>query len=907
MKPVKQKGQEYVGLDLRLEAILDAFLYNPQHRKGFQRNYKKGVYKKRFNRLRALTLKFWGSIHDLKLHACGVSHLDAAWLYPVVDTKERAYKTFYKAMEHCDEFPFLTFAQTTPQYYDWIKGYDPKMWDKLKQYIDAGRIEVTGGMWVEPDLDMPCGESLVRQRLYGQLFNLREFGKMPTMESLLDVFGFPQSLPQILLKSGATSFWTTKCSSSVPPAFFYWQGIDGSQIFTYQFYYNWDGLMGNQSFRKKARFPANGCEKEKLSSHMTNRELESKFSQTPGDYNHHLPLFYGLGDGGRGPLELEIMFADTLMQMHNGIHTSQHQYMEEMRQLVGDRYLVWDDEMFLHMHHGTKTTQIEVKHYHRQAELWANTAETLLTLLNLQYPEENTDFKYKKAEIFEMWRLILFNQFHDILPGSSIPDVYILAIKELKKSITMAQESIYKALACFSRSGEECIVYNPFNWSRSEYIYFNKNWHYFHEVNPLSIQVRSTKESIVSVKELNCITNQGDFFILENKYIRATINPTTGTLISLVHKATEKEFIRLDGTYKRWGSGLRVFYDNPRSPWKAWDIDKQYALHKVPVHLTHPAIKVEKISGEMCVEAVYQFLKSTARIQFSLFPEDQYVRIDITTEMKDPKLLVKYFIPLELNSPNVTSDIPYGVITRPRIKQTEIEKLKWETSMQKWLDVSDPDYGMCIMNNNRYGFSSTKKGIYLTLTRTAQYPGISPLYGSTRLIPPKERPIYTDMQSFTYHFALRPHSGTWSQEHLWQEAYNFNLPLILAPEPFKTQEKSTKLEAVLKNGMFAIDAPNIQIGTLKPSEWCGSDFHTIPEHQNWTWDRNSMIIRLIELEGKDTTSCILTCALNRQIQRVEEVNLLEMTPKPMKIQPNTSQISLMFSKFEIKTIRILLK
>ena len=883
MKPVKQKGQDYVDSNVRLEAVLEGIIYNPLNRKHYHRKHKNGGYLRFIKGINLMTKKKFGSIRDLKLHFTGVSHLDAAWLFPVIDTKERAYKTFYKAVEHCDLYPFLTFSQTTPQYYNWVKKYDKKLWEKVKQKVKDGRIELTGGMWVEPSLDMPSGESLVRQRLYGQLFFLREFGHFPKMESLLDIFGFPWSIPQILLKSGAESFWTTKDTGGLPFAAFSWKGIDGSEIFTFQHPYNWDVLTSTKEFRKKGRFPKPEYNHTELNSHMTRAEMEQRFSKEEGDYLRNLGVFYGLGDGGKGPLELEILYADALCKFQNGVHGSQHEFMDKLRAEVGDRYMIWNDEKYLFYHRGVKTTQVDVKHYNRLSEIWASAAETLITIMNIYYPGS---VDYDKAYIFEMWRKILFNQFHDILPGSSIQDVYVLAIKEQKDSITMAKKIV-----------NDCLN---------------------------NIYGKLDKKTLELITE----NNDEKSFIMENKTIKVKINKKTGSITSIIQKEIGKdgkEFIETEGTYKNQGSGLRIFIEHP-TQWKAWNLDYKYPKNKVNVKIKSKPVIRKNRAGVQFVSTTYQFLNSTAIVEFSLKPKDKMLRLWIHTDLKDGELLVKYFIPITMKSEDVTSDIPYGSIARKRIKRTHDEKGKWEMNMQKWVDISDGDCGLTVFNNNRYGFSATAKGLYLTITRTPEYPGVSPLYGSTRILPPNQRPKYTDMKLYTFKFGIYPHENTWKEANVIQMANNFNLPIITKIGKSKSESKSESINEsinesknksdstvkyeLLEKPFLQMDNKNIIIGAIKPTEWSGDKLDLLTENKDWKLNKKVFIIRLIEQIGINIQTQ-LNFNPDLKIKSVEEVDILEME---LKINSDNQQknqfkivnnsIKLEFGKFEIKTLKI---
>ena len=898
----EDKEYDYQTFQMRLEALVDALIYHPKNQQRYRRRYKTGFYQRRFRRLRGLSRRLFGSLDGFQLYCCGVSHLDAAWLFPAYDGKIRAYKTFYKAVENCERYPFLTFSQTSPQYYAWIKRYAPELWIKVKEKVAEGRIELSGGMWVEPSLDMVAGEVLVRQRLYGQLFFLREFGFYPTMASLLDVFGFPWSFPQILVKSGATSFWTTKDTGAIPFNTFVWQGIDGTRIFTFQNTYNWDALFSLEGYKNRARYPKLGKEQTILNSHMTYAEMQECFSKKPTDYNPLLPLFYGLGDGGRGPLELEIIYADTLAQIHNGIHGNQHDFMERLKESTGDRYVIWNDEKYLRYHRGVKTTQVMVKHLNRLAELYATTAESFLTWVNL-LPNQQNFLTFSKAKLFKIWEKVLFNQFHDILPGSSIPEVYVQAHKELRQAIRGAQAFIEKAfkhlLQGIEVSESEVLVFNPFSWKRSEYFYHNDKWLFIENIPPLSVKKYHLEDLTTEVNSLEMLPTK-DELVLENAFIRAEFHPTGGGVISLKSKATNQELIAPEQSQNKEGSGFRVYYEDP-DEWKAWNLDKRYPLNPHTVRVKSGPNIIKNEQGVTCIKTVYEFLNSSASTSFFLRPHDKMLQLEMQTDLKDPETLVKYFIPLTLKNENVTCEIPFATIDRKRVFKTEMEKDKWEFNMQKWFDISDSEGGLAVLNNNRYGFSANKLGIYLTITRTPLYPDVSPLYGATRFIPAKYRPKYTDLRPYEYRFGLLPHGGCWTEARVWEDAFNFNLPLF-CHQGASERSKHDSVVELPEEGLINIDQPNIRITALKYSEWVGDKLDQLLSHEEWGWNGKSFILRLVEMEGQDTQFTLRF--RTRQISSITEVDLLEMNPEPVSEELKDNVIQLSIGHHEIKTYRL---
>lgn len=418
--------------------------------------------------------------------------------------------------------------------------------------------------------------------------------------------------------------------------------------------------------------------------------------------------------------------------------------------------------MHLEYHRGGKTTQLEIKHYNRRAELWAQAAETLVTMVDLYQPNVSA---YDKPGMFEMWRKILFNQFHDILPGSSIPDVYLLAVKEQKDAIGYAQQRIRAILTGVKPAADEVVIYNPFNWSRSEYVTVptesGTNLYYCENIPPLSLTTMKMGANREEPQKWHTILETDASFLLENSTVVAEIQKRTGALISLLYKPLQYEFIDPSKSRQNVGCGLRVYRDIGKA-FPAWNINRQYWKKPIPVRLVGTPQLTQRPDGISQITVQYGFLTSTATIQFHVRPKDTMLRINIHTDIKDPEILVKYFLPLNLKSEEVTAEIPYASIVRKRKMRTEMEKGKWECPMQKWIDISDKDVGLTILNNNRYGYSASMHGVYITLTRTPKYPTPG-FYSTHRTIPKAQRPKYTDLKPFDYALALVPHPKGWQE------------------------------------------------------------------------------------------------------------------------------------------------
>ena len=366
-----------------------------------------------------------------------------------------------------------------------------------------------------------------------------------------------------------------------------------------------------------------------------------------------------------GPLEIEIGLFKLLTELGYGKFTTTEKYFEEIRLKLEDKLLIWDDEMYLETHRGTKTTQVDIKHYHRLAEQWAATAENLCTIVNVVSPKL---VEYQKDSVFEIWRKVLFNEFHDILPGSSIPDVYKLAIKELKASINDAQNLIKDCMEIITPSKDEFIIYNPSSWARTGYLTHENSLYFIQNIHPFSAQSINKQKSLVNPETWQNIFETDTGFILENEFLKTEIMKVSGTITSLYYKPLQKELIKKSVSMSHVGAGLLVFREAPNF-FHAWNIDPSYPSKIIPVYLIEPAKLSRNYMNIPQIEAKFKFGRSRATIRYALYPKESILRVSIHTDIKTPKIIVKYQLPLTIRSDEVTSEIPYASITRKRRKK----------------------------------------------------------------------------------------------------------------------------------------------------------------------------------------------------------------------------------------------
>ncbi len=928
-------------------------------------------------------------LSDYQLYAIPLSHLDAAWLWTAKDSVFRAYKTFKMAIEHIQRYPFFKISLTTPHYFQWIKHYDrylpspdskKSLWQATCEAVASGKIDLCGGCWVEPDLNVPCGEALVRQRLYGQLFYLRHFGKMAPISTLLDVFGYPNTFPQILQKSGAKAFWTTKLTwndySMWPFANFFWEGLDGTRIFTHQFKFNLMSLLDLGRYRPMARRPK---QKEQVYNSHTIKDAEDRsqlnfsginlatqnysglselhddFSE---DYVKTLGIFYGLGDGGKGPLTSEIDFMATLGQSFHIPHVTTSKYFDILRQDAGDQLPIWNDEMYLEYHRGTLTTQVKVKQGNQQCEYWILAAERLWTILLLT---EKIPFDEKTSRMFtECWQRLLFNQFHDILPGSSIPEVYLQTWKDHQRILKKMKGFITKTLQTVTQS-QQISVFNPNPFSNYAYLSSSHGKLRLGPFAPYSlteIDVPKNEKNnitpshaseiivdriglayIVKTPSLCCVFDTQDGALkgvyvklpLKNRWVSILYGSRNGFPILESTFPTEcTSQSQLDSYLKnhiqqvlqRKGVHLQAFREIfTGNPYPAWNICKNFTQNPLEIQFLD-FTPIQHTSNSLELQTRYQVLNSRITIKIRIFTPEMELHFATSVDLADEEILLKHFIPMNIKSEDVVCESQFGNVTRTKHPHTKMEAAKWEFSHHTWLDESDEDYGVALIAPDRYGASANSVGVGLTLVRSPPYP-TDLFYTHEMCFSQGDRPKHTDIMKHDFKYVLHPHERAWDEAHIPWVAHQYSSPcLIIDPKssnnpsipPLALPQKTISFPS------FQISPKNLILTAMKPTEWNLNPDHLesnensrlnatkwklSSKKEKWVWERNYVIIRIYEAEGRTTQGLISleNFLEERTILSVEEIDLLE---RPLKVIDSHTKDRIMFSikPYEIKSFRL---
>jgi alpha-mannosidase len=825
-----------------------------------------------------------------QMQLLGHAHLDLAWLWAVSETWSAAQRTFTSVLDLQQQFPELVFCHSTPALYAWIEQHRPDLFAAIQQQVKAGRWEVVGGLWVEPELNIISGESIVRQLLYGQRYVLEKFGNISTVAWLPDSFGFCATLPQFLANGGIEYFVTQKLrwndTTEFPYGAFWWRSPDGTDLFS---------LMSPPI--------GEGIEPLKMASYLCNWETQTHLQQVVW-----LP---GVGDHGGGPTrdmlevarrwqkspffpQMEFTTAGNYLQHISSQEKSevetlyttsvQKPEVESQKSTVrtlnssapsassasSARFPVWQDELYLEFHRGCYTTHADQKRWNRRCEGLLYQAELFASLATL-----SAGLAYPKAELETAWKQVLFNQFHDILPGSAIPEVYEDANRDWQEAEQTATDILQESLRAIATQiafptpphpeAQPIVVFNSLNWERSEVVTIElpqpkQNWQNnfdwqicnsqaqeiqfkVNKVASASNQPMHTMSFLASVPAVGyCIfwlypfktagvagEEKKEEFVLENEYLRVTVDSSTGDLSSVFDLTHQREVLSGEGNQ------LQAFQDSGQY-WDAWNIDPNYAQHPLPpAELLSIHQNCDRI--QTCVNVTRKIGRSTFHQDYILEKGSPVLKIKTTVDWQERQVLVKAAFGLNLESEYATYEIPCGAITRSTQPQTPAEKAKWEVPALQWADLSADDYGVSLLNDCKYGYDSQSNQLRLTLLRSASWPN-----------PQADR----GWHEFTY--ALYPHAGTWQSAHTVRRGYELNLRLQVMLLPSVSGCTAGQLSPV--SSLLDLSADNLILMAFKQSED----------------DHSQFIIRCYECHG-DTAQLSLHSDLGLSIG--QSVDLLE--------------------------------
>ncbi len=793
------------------------------------------------------------------LSAVGHAHIDTAWLWPLRETIRKCARTFSTALDYMDKYPDYIFVCSQAQQYAWMKAYYPEIWDRIKKAVRRGQWEPVGSMWIETDCNLASGESLVRQILHGKRYFAKELGYQTRDVWIPDVFGYAASLPQIMKKSGVEYFLTQKISWSqfnkFPHHTFLWEGIDGTRIFTH--------------------FPP----ADTYNCEVTPAELvyNVKNFKEHGRASRSL-LVYGFGDGGGGPTIEMLEKAERLgdfeglpkVELENAI-TFFEKAEADARDLP-----VWVGELYLELHRGTYTSQARNKRGNRKSEFLLHDAEFFDAVTLSLAPDRKESAADPKRAVYDVtglgekdahthrsaldraWKLVLLNQFHDIIPGSSIHWVYqdsdrdYETVRALGESVRDSALGSLESLVDTREFLHPVLIFNTLGFRRREIISLPGGAAASVDVPPCGYAVVDAKDKFLHTAEnpvSATATRQG--ITLENGVVRVKIN-AKGHLASVYDLRAKREALSAPGNV------LHLHEDIPNR-WDAWDVD---IFYKEKFETLDGLDKLELIENSP-LRAIVRVRRSFGK---SLLEQDiilraDSARIDFSTEVnwQESQKMLKVAFPVDIHSPRATYEIQYGHLERPTHTNTSWDLARFEVCAQKWADLSETGYGVALLNDCKYGYDIQDNVMRLSLLRAPISP--DPLADRGH-------------QKFTY--ALLPHAGDLRQAGVIEEAYALNVPLLAR----ETEPTAGPLPA--SHSFFQLDRGVIEV--IKVAE-----------------DGGAIIVRFYEARGARGAASLSTTL---PVRKACLATMMEEDQKALLLKDGAVKVDM--KPFEIVTVKFTL-
>jgi Alpha-mannosidase len=810
-----------------------------------------------------------GAPLDVDVVATGHAHIDVAWLWPVGQTRRKASRTFTTALRLMEQFPDYHFTQSTPQLYEFIRQDHPQLLEEIKARVAEGRWEITGGMWVEADCNISGAESLARQFLLGRSFFAEHFGAHSDTNVLWlpDVFGYSWALPQLLKEAEIDYFYTIKISwnqyNTFPYHSFWWQGIDGTRVLTH--------FSPTHSGYNALATPA-----EVLDSWENFRQKDSG----RGDKLPPVLLAYGFGDGGGGPTREMLENLHEMAALPGFPRVRQEHvgdFFHDLEQSAGDVLPTWNGELYLELHRGTYTTQSHNKRFNRKSEFLLHDAEFLATQAALL----DSGYDYPHADVLQAWRLICLNQFHDIIPGSSIHEVYVDSTQDYQQIAALGTQVRDGALQTIATvTGGNLLLANTTSFERDDLAFYpqslpaGKHLSTVQDGEPLYTQTTADGTWIAagsvrpaSVTALRLVDGElatpvteltATPTLLENSYLRVELN-SAGDITRIYDKRNEREVLPAGALANQF----QAFEDRPLS-WDAWDVDIFYDDKQ---WLAEPASAVRVVeTGPLraTLEIQRRILHSEYTQSISLSYNSPRLDIATTIDWRERHILLKVAFPVDILNPVANYEIQWGNVQRPTHRNTSWDYARFEVCAQKWIDLSEGDYGVSLLNDCKYGHDVHENVMRISLLRSPTMPD-----------PEADQGVH----QFTY--SLFPHAGSWDAETI-KAGYLLNDPLLVYAIPAASGKSIGKQGQVLP-ALFSLDKPNVVIETVKAAE-----------------DGNGVIVRLYESQRRRG---LVTLTAGFALASAWRSNILEHDQSALTVDGHTVTFSV--RPFEIITLRLI--
>jgi alpha-mannosidase len=807
---------------------------------------------------------------DVEIVAAGHAHIDVAWLWTLNQTRRKAGRTFHNVLRLMEQFPEFRFAQSQPQLYEFVRQDYPELFAAIQQRVVQGRWEPIGGMWVEADCNLSGAESLARQFLLGRRFFREHFGagaESPVLW-LPDVFGYAWNLPQLIRQAGLEYFFTIKIGwnqyNRMPYDSFWWQGLDGTRILTHF------STTPEDSSAYASTYNAEMTPRQPL------RTWEN-FQQK--ELQHSLLMAYGFGDGGGGPTRQMLENACLMAQFPASPQVYFGKAGDFFRRLEAESGAVlptWNGELYLEYHRGTYTTQARNKRLNRKCEFLLHDAEFLAAAA----AQQETSYAYPQAELQRAWELVCLNQFHDIIPGSSIGEVYIESAIQYGEVHRLAEEVRQSALAALANiRGSQWLVANPTSFHRQDLAYYPGNpmdlpegirwqaanghsgavsgaWLALSEIPPYSVVGLPTSEPIATESQNVHVTPER----LENAWLLVDLD-SKGEIRRIYDKVSRRELLPPGRLANQW----LAFEDRPLN-WDAWDIDIYYEDRH---WLAEPAESIRVVeAGPLrgTLEVQRRILNSPYTQRISLVYNSPRLDFHTRIEWRERHILLKVAFPIDVLATSATYEIQWGNVQRPTHSNTSWDWARFESCAHKWVDLSEGDYGASLLNDCKYGHDVQGNTIRLTLLRSPGMPDPQ-----------------ADLGEHEFSYSLLPHAGNWGADTL-REAYALNDPLVVFRSGQDINPSAGRASAPGggEASFVSVDTSNVIIETVKQAE-----------------DGQGVVVRLYECMRRRQQVRLQAGFVLRAAQRV---NLLEEVTEELPV--NGQQVSFPIKPYEIITLRL---
>lgn len=785
----------------------------------------------------------------------GHSHLDVAWLWTIKEIVRKTARTFANNLSLMDLYPDFRFSQSQAVLYDFMKTYYPDIFERIKEKVKSGQWEITGCAWVEADTNIAGGEALIRQLLYGRQFFLKEFGICSEIYWLPDCFGFSWALPQIIKKSKLKYFLTSKLLSNdtnkFPYSQFIWRSHSGDEVISYLMPTGYGGEYTASDIQK--------CFYGAQQTDITGVSLG----------------MFGYGDGGGGCTYGMVENARALAEIPGLVPSCQGSATEffSLIEKKKNSLPVWDDELYYENHRGTYTSQAFVKKYNRKGELLFRNAE-LLSVIAF----EKTGFEYDLQGLEKGWKLLLTNQFHDILPGTSIHEVYEDCLADYEKMMKIGSDIKYAAISSLKPLGNSpaVIVWNFNTWTVSSSvsveipetagsikdalgnkmpsIFYKKDGKLFIEFIAQDVPSVGYKMFFLSretPQSLPLVTATET--LLENEILRVTLD-SQGNISGIEDKRSGRQL--LTGT----GNLLTVFQDKPvhESAWNLEiDINKKFwdltVADSITVKESSPLKGVIRIKRH--------FGKSVITQDIILKKNSDMLLFNTVVDWQETEKTLKASFPVDIRATEASYEIAHGAINRPNHFNTSYDFARFEVSAHKWADLSQTDYGVSILNDCKYGYDIHGNRMRITLMRSPNCPDTTADRG---------------INEFTY--AFYPHSNRWQDGKTVNKAFELNMPL----EAFYS-EGSDNSRAVFEKSFLELSCQNIIVDALKKAQ-----------------DGEGFILRVYESEGRTSQVSLKLCFPKFDLF---ECDMMENSEN--LLEKGAACVQFKICPYEVKTFRLI--